>query len=118
MLVTNIFDTHESFKVLTQAGFTEEQAEGQVKIISNLIEDKLATKNDLLEIENSMTIKMQQMENSMTIKLKEMENSMQQMENKMLSEILHTRSDLVKWIAGLMVAQAAVFVAMFKIFSQ
>ncbi|KPA16119.1 hypothetical protein MHK_003686 [Candidatus Magnetomorum sp. HK-1] len=100
MLVTNIFDTHESFKVLTQAGFTEEQAEGQVKIISNLIENKLATKNDLLEIENSMTIKLQQME------------------NKMLSEILHTRSDLVKWIAGLMVAQAAVFVAMFKIFSQ
>ena len=91
--------------------------EEQVKIISNLIEDKLATKNDLLEVENSITLKLKQIDSSMTIRLKEIENKMQQMENKMLTEILHTRSDLIKWVAGLMIAQAAVFVAMFKIFS-
>ncbi|KPA09416.1 hypothetical protein MHK_010381 [Candidatus Magnetomorum sp. HK-1] len=107
MLVTPFFDTHENIKLLTKSGFSEEQAEGQVKVVSNLIENNLATKTDL-----------QQLENKLTIKLQEMDNRMQKIESKMLTEILHSRSETIKWVAGMMVAQATVFAAILKIFSK
>ena len=110
MLLTNIFDTHESFKILTQSGFSKEQAEGQVKVITNLIEGHLATKNGLHELENIMSIKLKELENKF-------ENNLKELENKLLTEILHKRSEIIKWVAGLMVAQAAIFAAMLKIFS-
>jgi len=121
MLLTNIFDTHESFKILTQSGFSKEQAEGQVKVITNLIEGHLATKNGLHELENIMSIKLKELENKFENNLKELENkfenNLKELENKLLTEILHTRSEIIKWVAGLMVAQAAIFAAMLKIFS-
>jgi len=88
MFIANHFDTHENIKILIDSGFSEKQAEGQVKVVSNLIESNLATKHDL-----------------------------QQMESKLLTEILHIRSETIKWVAGMMVAQAAVFVAMLKLFN-
>jgi hypothetical protein len=88
MVIANYFDTHENIKILIDSGFSEKQAEGQVKVVSNLIESNLATKHDL-----------------------------QQMESKLLTEILHIRSETIKWVAGMMVAQAAVFVAMLKLFN-
>ena len=37
MLLTTFFDTHESIKILTKAGFTEEQAEGGIKGTSMIL---------------------------------------------------------------------------------
>ena len=106
MFIANHFDTHENIKILIDSGFSEKQAEGQVKVVSNLIESNLATKHDL-----------QQMESKLENKMQHMESKMQHMESKLLTEILHVRSETIKWIAGMMVAQAAVIVAMLKLFN-
>jgi len=105
MFLANYFDTHENVKILIESGFSEKQAEGQVKVVSNLIESNLATKHDL-----------QQMENKLLTEILHTKHDLQQMENKLLTEILHTRSETIKWVAGMMVAQAAVFVAILKLF--
>ena len=104
MFLANYFDTHENVKILIESGFSEKQAEGQVKVVSNLIESNLATKHDL-----------QQMENKLLTEILHTKHDLQQMENKLLTEILHTRSETIKWVAGMMVAQAAVFVAILKL---
>ena len=45
------FDTLQYAKKLQKAGFTEQQAETQAESIKELIEDKLATKEDIRRLE-------------------------------------------------------------------
>ena len=49
------FDTHEFVKKLMSAGFTEQQAEILAKEQKQLIEDQLATKKDIQELEARLT---------------------------------------------------------------
>jgi hypothetical protein len=130
MLLTTFFDTHESIKILTKAGFTEEQAEGQIKVITGLIEDTLASKKDLKELEIALRTDMKKMEASLRTDMQKMETElrtdmqkmeaelrmdMKTMESKLLVEILHNRNETIKWIIGAMIAQGAVIISMIKI---
>ena len=51
MPVTAIFDTLAYAKKLKAAGFTEDQAEIQAQALAEIIEERLATKQDLKELE-------------------------------------------------------------------
>ena len=46
------------FKKLKAVDFTEEQAEVQTEAIAELIDEKLATKQDLRELEMRMTVRL------------------------------------------------------------
>ncbi len=48
------FDTLSSMKRLKDAGFSQEQAEVQTRIIAELVDERLATKQDLKELELRM----------------------------------------------------------------
>ena len=48
---TLVFDTHAFVKELTQAGMPEKQAEVLARSQATLIDEKLATKQDLEELE-------------------------------------------------------------------
>jgi len=50
-MTTTTFDTLGSFEKLKAAGIPENQAKAQVEVIREVIEDKLATKRDLKELE-------------------------------------------------------------------
>jgi hypothetical protein len=56
-------------KKLKAVGFTEEQAEVFASEQARLIEDKLTTKTDLLELENNLGRDMREMEYRIIIKL-------------------------------------------------
>lgn len=68
-MTTITFDTHAFVKRLKAVGFTEEQAEVFAEEQAKLIEDKLATKNDLIELEANLRRDMREMEYRMVIKL-------------------------------------------------
>ena len=51
MPVTATFNTLAYAKKLKSAGFTDEQAEIQAEALSEIIEERLATKQDLNELE-------------------------------------------------------------------
>jgi hypothetical protein len=51
MAITAIFDTLAYAKKLKAAGFTEDQAEIQTQALAEIIEERLATKQDLKELE-------------------------------------------------------------------
>jgi hypothetical protein len=62
-------NTHSFVKKLKAVGFTEEQAEVFASEQARLIEDKLATKNDLVELENNLRRDMRELEYRIIIKL-------------------------------------------------
>ncbi|MDD5411771.1 MAG: DUF1640 domain-containing protein [Methylobacter sp.] len=68
-MTTITFDTHSFVKKLKAVGFTEEQAEVFASEQARLIEDKLATKNDLVELETNLRRDMLEMEYRIIIKL-------------------------------------------------
>lgn len=53
-----VFDTHSYVKKLKAVGFSEEQAEVQAEALSALIEEQLATKRDLKELEERLTYRL------------------------------------------------------------
>ena len=53
-----VFDTHVYIKRLQSVGFTEQQAEVQAQMLSSLIEEQLATKRDLKELEERLTYRL------------------------------------------------------------
>ena len=61
-MATLTFDTHAFVKELTQAGMPEEQAEVLARSQATLIDEKLATKQDLKELELRLKRDIQEME--------------------------------------------------------
>ena len=68
-MATITYNTHSFVKKLKAVGFTEEQAEVFASEQARLIEDKLATKNDLVELENNLRRDMRELEYRIIIKL-------------------------------------------------
>lgn len=52
-----VFNTLEYAKRLESAGFTRQQAEAQANIMTEIVDEKMATKQDLRELEYRMTIR-------------------------------------------------------------
>lgn len=52
-----IFNSLEYAKRLEAVGFTREQAETQANIMCEIVDDKMATKHDLRELELRLTIR-------------------------------------------------------------
>ena len=70
---TIVFDTHAFVKELTQVGMPEEQAEVLARSQATLIDEQLATKHDLQELEARLRRDMKEMElrltHSLTLRL-------------------------------------------------
>ena len=63
------FDTHAFVKDMTQAGMPEEQAELLARSQATLIDEKLATKQDLKEMEARLCRDMKELELRLTLRL-------------------------------------------------
>ena len=50
-----LFDTHSYVKRMMAAGFSERQAEAQAESMAELIDDRLASKQDLTDLEERLT---------------------------------------------------------------
>jgi hypothetical protein len=83
---TITFDTHAYVKKLKAVGFTEEQAEVQAETLAAIIESDLATKRDLKELETNLR-----------------------------RDLAELKADMVRWVAGLLVAQATLIIAALKL---
>jgi len=68
-----VFDTHAYVKRLKTVGFTEEQAEAQAEVLSSIIENNLATKKDLKELELALRRDLKELELALRRDLKELE---------------------------------------------
>jgi hypothetical protein len=53
-----MFNTLRYAKMLQEVGFSKDQAEKSIEILSEIMEDKLATKEDLQLLKSDLTIRM------------------------------------------------------------
>lgn len=53
-----MFNTLRYARMLEEAGFSRDQAEASIKILVEIMEDKLATKQDIRELESKLTIRL------------------------------------------------------------
>lgn len=68
-MTTIVFDTHAFVKELAEAGMPEKQAEVLARSQATLIDEKLATKQDLKELEARLRHDMKELELRLTIRL-------------------------------------------------
>ncbi|MBF0119988.1 MAG: DUF1640 domain-containing protein [Desulfobacterales bacterium] len=101
MLIVN-FDTHTYVKRLVSAGMPERQAEIQADTFKEIIESQLASKKDIKEIE----LAIENVKKDLKYDIKELELKMESI-----------KADIIKWVAGMLVAQAAIVATLVKLFS-
>ncbi len=68
-----VFDTLRYAKRLKEVGFTEQQAEVQAETIKELIDNNLATKKDLKELEGNLKLDIKELDTKLTRDIKELE---------------------------------------------
>lgn len=69
MTHTLTFDTLAYSKKLIAAGFTQQQAEVQAEALSEIIDERIATKQDILDLKRDMKEMELRLMNSLTIRL-------------------------------------------------
>ena len=113
-MATLTFDTHAFVKELTRAGMPEEQAEVLARSQATLIDEKLATKQDLKELETRLVRDMKELEANLKRDMKELEmrltRDMQEME-------LRLKHDLTMRLGSMMVVAIGVVAALVKLLS-
>ncbi len=65
---TATFDTLRYFETLKGVGFTDEQAKAQANAMREVIEERLATKADLVQLQEKLTNEIQKLELRVTLK--------------------------------------------------
>ncbi|MBF0591419.1 MAG: DUF1640 domain-containing protein [Nitrospirae bacterium] len=117
---TLIFDTHTYVKRLKAAGFTEEQAEVQAESMSSLIEEGLATKRDMKELETSLKRDMKELETSLRRDIKELETSlrrdMKELETSFKRDIKELELRLSIRLGTIMAAGIAAIAVLMRLF--
>ena len=93
MTSTITFDTLAYVKKLKAAGVPETQAEVQAETFAEIIEDRIATKHDILMLKQD---------------LKELELTLKR-------DIANIKAEIIKWVAGMLVAQAAIVATLVKL---
>jgi hypothetical protein len=97
------FDTHAYVKRLRSVGFTEEQAEVLASTHVDLIENRLATKRDIIELKRDIAEPRTELKRDS----KELELSLE-------AKISAQKVDLIKWVIGVAFAQATLIIALIK----
>ncbi|MGH8657352.1 MAG: DUF1640 domain-containing protein [Gammaproteobacteria bacterium] len=87
------FDTYAYVKKLKAAGFTEEQAEAQAEALASVVDANLATKHDIAALRGDIEV----------------------LRAELMRCISEAKSSTVKWVAGLLLAQAAVITTLEKL---
>ena len=96
-----MFNTLKYAKILEEAGFSHEQAETSIKILVEIMEDKLATKQDAAELKQEMATKASKQD------ILELRAATKQ-------DILQLKHDLTLKLGAMLSAAVAVIAALHK----
>lgn len=133
---TMIFDTLIYAKKLKSAGFTEEQAEIQAEALASIVDEKLAAKRDLKELETNLRRDMKEIEANLKHDMKELEVSlkrdmkeletnlkrdMKELETNLKRDMkeleIRLKHDLTLRLGGMLAASIAIIAGIMKLLS-
>ena len=100
MTMRATFDTFEFIEALKASGVPEKQAKAQSKVMNKVLTDfqdqqlqDVATKADLLVIKNEIIA----------------------VKNELSKDIANSKAEILKWVAGMLIAQGAVTASLVKL---
>ena len=107
-MATLIFDTHAFVKQLTEAGMPEPQAEVLARTQAALIDERLATKDDLQALELRLSNQIKELEARLTNQNKELDarlnHQIREMESRLKYDLTVRLGSMLVVIAGLVIA--------------
>lgn len=136
-----LFDTHGFVKRLVGAGMPEQQAEILAEEHARLLNERLATKLDLeqqtallrrdlaetkaelqrdlaetkAELQRDLAEMKAELQHEIAKLRVELQRDMAELKADLQRQMGDTKAETLKWVAGMMVAQAAVIVALFRL---
>ncbi len=115
------FDSLAYAKSMESVGFTRQQAEKMAEEQAKLIDDRLATKEDIeaLRLATRQDIEALRVDvEALRVSTKaEIETSAERIKAETKTQLAETKADLIKWVVGMSVAQAGFIVAILKLHS-
>ena len=122
-----IFDTFDDARKLQKAGFTEHQAEVQVNALRTLIENDLATKQDIASLQKEIAELRKEAQESIESLRKEVKQDIELLSKEtqlgraritaeLVKDIAEAKAEAWKWIiAGILLAQVGLVVTLMKL---
>ncbi|HIJ83232.1 MAG: DUF1640 protein [Magnetococcales bacterium] len=117
MNTTIAFDTHAYVKKLRDAGVDERQAEIQAEALVALVEDRLATKQDiftlkrdLADVEANLRRDIKELDVKIEAVRADLKRDMEATKLEMRRDVESAKADTVKWTAGMFAAQTALII--------
>ena len=102
------FDTHAFVKKLTKAGMPEPQAEVLASEQSRLIENELATKQDIEQLRLTTKRDMKELETALKRDIAELRTELKR-------DISEFKAEILKWMFGALLGQTAILTALIKL---
>jgi hypothetical protein len=103
-----VFDTLAYAEKLEAAGFTSEQAKGQAHALREIIDDQIATKQDVAALDGSVSARLAALDASVSTRLAALDASVS-------ARLAETKEELIKWYIGTMFAMTALVVGLVKL---
>ena len=110
------FDTHEYIKDLQQGNVPLKQAEAHSNALKKVLNEELATKRDLNELETKLNAKMDKLEAKIDNKISEVHLQLKDLEGRLNTKIDTAIISLIKWLLPMLLGQAALIIALLKFF--
>ncbi len=115
------FDTLKFTDRLIASGVSQDQARAQVEALQEALQSAdVTTKHDLRELQHHMDLKFAEMD----ARFAEMDAKFSEMDAKIDAKVDHlkvsiesVKTDILKWVTSLLLAQAAVIAALVKLLS-
>ena len=109
------FDTHRFVKRLTDCGFTEKQAETLADEYVSLLNGNLATKTDIEALRQATKADIKALRLATKADIEALRQETQISIAKVEARIESSKSDLLRWLFGALIAQGGLIVALVKL---
>jgi hypothetical protein len=93
-MTTLALDTYAAVKKLQAAGFTEQQAQAQTALLTELVESELATKRDIEALRS------------------ELKRDLKELDLRFEARLTETKADIIRWTIGAGIFQTALIAAL------
>jgi hypothetical protein len=101
-------DTLNIYSRLKATGLSEDSAREIAEVFREMIEENLASKNDLKTTESNLTKYIESVR-------AELKKDIELLRAELRTEIAESKVSVVKWVAGMLIAQAAFIVTLIKL---
>ncbi|MDL1963904.1 MAG: CCDC90 family protein [Deltaproteobacteria bacterium] len=112
-------DTLNIYRRLKSTGFTEESAREITEIFRETVEENLASKNDLKITESNLTKHIESIRSELKKDIEqlrsELKKDIESVRSELKKDIAESKADTIKWVAGMLVAQAALIATLVKL---